>query len=553
MKLNTPDSLSTRGRKYRTGNYLLFCIVVLGICCQGSMARLERQANEVNPLIRLNQIGFYPAAEKLAIIQDSLAGERAFAVLRTDDDREVFSGFLTEPEHWPYAGEWVRRADFSELEEPGQYYLSVSGLGHSHSFRIEPLVHQGLLQSVLKSFYYQRCSAPLEAPEAALWPRRLGHPDDSVVVHASAASANRPEGTVIAAPGGWYDAGDYGKYVPTATFSVWELLHLYENYPQYFQELNLDLPESANELPDILDECLWELRFLLQMQEPEEGYVYHKLTTPKHAKRIVPGQDLAPRYVYGKSTAATLSFAASMAQAYRVYEPLLPGFADSCLQAARKAWTWGRQHPEQGFANPPGVFTGVCRDNFFEDDRNWAAVELFISTREDSFLRAAPSLGAERLKQTPSRRNVHALPYYALLLHPEALAATRKDAEIKRVFYQLADRLRLHAREGSSYRMPMGHRRTDFNWGSNGFAASMGQVLLIAWKDSGDPQYLQAAVGALDYIVGRNPLSLCFCHRQWPSFASKYTPPHFGRRRDLRTGARLDGGWTPKHCQSQRG
>jgi endoglucanase len=83
--------------------------------------------------------------------------------------------------------------------------------------------------------------------------------------------------------------------------------------------VKLNIPESNNQVPDVLDESLWNLRWMLTMQDPEDGGVYHKLTNAKFDGMIMPDKAVAPRYVVQKSTAATLDFAAVMAQASRVF------------------------------------------------------------------------------------------------------------------------------------------------------------------------------------------------------------------------------------------
>src|SRR6185436_14898748 len=110
------------------------------------------------------------------------------------------------------------------------------------------------------------------------WARAAGHPDTDVYIHASAASDSRPVGTVISSPGGWYDTGDYNKYVVNSGISTATLLFAYEDFPSYFDSLKTNSPESADDLPDILNEAVYNLRWMLTMQDPLDGGVYHKCT-----------------------------------------------------------------------------------------------------------------------------------------------------------------------------------------------------------------------------------------------------------------------------------
>src|SRR5690606_3567367 len=103
------------------------------------------------------------------------------------------------------------------------------------------------------------------------WARPAGHPDDHVEIHPSAASEGRPAGSYISAPGGWYDAGDYNKYIVNSGITTGTLLSLLEDLPQASRALATDIPESGDAVPDLLDEALWNVRWMLAMQDPSDG------------------------------------------------------------------------------------------------------------------------------------------------------------------------------------------------------------------------------------------------------------------------------------------
>ena len=189
---------------------------------------------------------------------------------------------------------------------------------------------------------------PLEKPFAGKWARPAGHPDKIVFVHPSAASDKRPAGTEIATPGGWYDAGDYNKYVVNSGITMGTLLSAYEDFSAYFDTLHTNIPESNDHTPDILNETLYNLRWMFTMQDPYDGGVYNKCTNAAFDSMVMPGVTKLPRYVVQKGTAATLDFAAVMAQCSRITRTMgsqLPGLSDSCLKAAKKAWQWALLNP----------------------------------------------------------------------------------------------------------------------------------------------------------------------------------------------------------------
>ena len=159
-------------------------------------------------------------------------------------------------------------------------------------------------------------------------------------MHESAASVKRPEGTVISAPKGWYDAGDYNKYIVNSGISSYTLLAAYEHYPEIFDTLEINIPESGNGIPDILNEVKYNIDWMLEMQDPDDGGVYHKLTNASFDGVIMPDEAVQPRYVVQKTTAAALNFAAVTAQASRIYKKFLPDFSEKCLKAAKSAYNW---------------------------------------------------------------------------------------------------------------------------------------------------------------------------------------------------------------------
>ena len=95
-----------------------------------------------------------------------------------------------------------------------------------------------VVRAAVKGYYYQRSGMALTPEYAGQWSRPAGHPDTQVLVHPSAATALRPAGTVISTPGGWYDAGDYNKYIVNSGITMGTLLDAYEDFPGFFDTLH---------------------------------------------------------------------------------------------------------------------------------------------------------------------------------------------------------------------------------------------------------------------------------------------------------------------------
>ena len=476
------------------------------------------RAQQPAEAIHLNQVGFYPAAPKVAIIVDASAG--TFSLTTPDGATTVFRGTLGAAHYDSLARQSTRPADFSGCQRVGTFVLSVPGVGTSGPFQIRPRVHEAVAQAALKGFYYQRASTALPPAYAGPWSRPAGHPDQQVLVHSSAASAQRPTGTALASPRGWYDAGDYNKYVVNSGITLGTLLSLYEDFPAYCTQLNAHIPESNNALPDVLDESLWNLRWLLTMQDPADGGVYHKLTNANFDGMVMPAACATPRYVVQKSTAAALDFAAVLAQASRVFRGFdrqLPGLADSCLRAATQAWGWARLHPavyyDQAALNKqfqPAILTGEYGDHDVSDEWQWAAAELYVSTKQDTYYQAVPML-APGQAPLPSWGQVRTLAYYTLARHRNTLTplGQHDTPQVRQQLLALADGL-LAGSPATAYQTVMGRSAADYVWGSNATAANQGIALVQAYQLTGDGNYLRTALSNLDYLLGRNATRYCF-------------------------------------------
>lgn len=478
--------------------------------CTLHVAKAQNIPLEGNTIIRLNQVGFYPGASKIAIIAAERTGK---FYIQSPAGKMVFTGVLKPASQAAFSGKFTAIADFSAFNKPGKYILGVPDLGKSYVFEIKPAVHRYLAGGTIKAFYFQRASVPLAETYAGTWHRPAGHPDDKVLVHPSAASEKRPAGTVISCPRGWYDAGDYNKYIVNSGITTATLLSLYEDFPAYMKTVKLNIPESNNQLPDVLDEVLWNLRWMLTMQDPNDGGVYHKLTNASFDKMIMPNQADSVRYVVQKSTAATLDFAAVMAQASRIFRKFpaqLPGLADSCIKAAELAWQWAEKNPavlyNQDNINKqfkPPVVTGAYGDRNVTDEFFWAASELFTVTGKDKY-RQRIQLSANEKIQVPTWSNVKLLGYYTIAQNVGLAIAENPDLKNARErLLDFAD-VMLENADSNAYQTVMTKAKANFNWGSNSNAANQGVLLVKAYKLSGNKKYLDYALANLDYIMGRN-------------------------------------------------
>lgn len=502
---------------YNRVPFLLLLLLCLVSTSRGQSS-LPPAAPAGSSSIRLNQLGFYPNAPKVAIVLTDAGGP--FQVTTSDGRKVLFSGTLSEARQSSISGKTARTADFSAFRTTGTYVVNVPGVGQSYPFTINRNVHRNMAIGTLKGFYYQRASTGLPEKFAGPWHRPAGHPDSQVLIHPSAVSATRPAGSTIASPGGWYDAGDYNKYIVNSGITMGTLLSLYEDFPDFCKPLTDNIPESGNRLPDLLDESLWNLRWMLTMQDPADGGVYHKLTNPKFDGMVMPDGAKPDRYVVQKSVTAALDFAAVMAQTSRIFKPYareLPGLSDSCRTAAINAWQWAKQNPNALYdqdamnkAFDPDVVTGTYGDRDASDEWVWAAAELYLTTKDDAYYTAV-NLFPDDKTPLPSWPQVRTLGYYSLARLSNQLTPRGKQdlPRIKAHITQQADQIRQDVRK-QAYQTPMGKLASDYIWGSSAVAANQGIALIQAHRLTGEKAYLDAALANLDYLLGRNAVGYSF-------------------------------------------
>jgi len=468
--------------------------------------------------IRLNQVGYYTYAPKIAVLTGAV-NSNTFYLIREGSHDTVYRGTPGNAVQSDYSSAPARIADFSSFQKAGKYVLYIKEAGNSYPFIISPNAQHAVAVAALKGYYFQRVSMPLEARYAGQWARAAGHADTAVLVHPSAATVQRPAGTVISCPGGWYDAGDYNKYIVNSGITMGTLLSAYEDFSRYFDTLITNIPESTDKVPDILNEAIYNLRWMLTMQDPNDGGVYNKCTNAAFDGMVMPGVTKLPRYVVQKGTAATLDFAAVMAQAARILKKFgkqLPGLSDSCLSAAEKAWQWALQNPSLEYNQnkmnslyAPKITTGGYGDYNFTDEWFWAACELYTTTFAGKYLQVINQYINVPFK-VPNWGNVHVLGCYTLLRRQADLPKqTVVNIELlKQQLLDFADNIINHG--DGAFRTIIGQTRGDFVWGSNAQALNQSIILVNAYLSSGKKRYMDYALQNLDYIMGRNATGYCF-------------------------------------------
>lgn len=452
----------------------------------------------------IDQEGYLPVASKYVFIS---AAADSFFVKEISTNGIVFSNALTLfKANDPATGLTIYRGDFGAFQTPGRYYIEVNGIGVSEAFAVQDTVYDDVYRKSLKGFYFQRCGVDLLGPYATPYVRNAGHLADGFYHPSTGNSGFHP------AAKGWYDAGDYGKYTVNAGISVGTMLLAFEEFPQRFARDDLNIPESGNGVPDILDEVRFELEWLLKMQDSSGG-VYHKLTGENFPPYVMPVNDTGIRYIYEISSTATSDFAAMMARAYRVYLPLDPAFAQACLAAAEAAWNYLESHPTivppGGFHNPPGTNTGEYGDGDDRDERLWAAAELFLSTGNSQYNSYYTShynqLGL--ISGEAGWQNVKVMAHLAYLRGSQVGINSTIQGFLRISLIDRCENL-LNQRNNTGFHAAMSPN--DYYWGSNAVVLNRAILLIFGYEETQNEQYLAAAADQLHYILGVNAHKLSF-------------------------------------------
>jgi endoglucanase len=443
----------------------------------------------VYPPVKVNQVGYPPAWDKVAKVTPSAAlpTGAAFTVRDADSGQDVFEGLLKSVTDLDAAsGDRVYDADFSGVRREGTYVVSVPGVGESVPFRIADDVYGRFAYDTTRFWLMQRCGMEL-TPEVA-------GPDAHPACHTFDKEIRAPLGGVRDVSGGWHDAGDMNRYASWMMPTLHMLMLLYQNYPDAFTDGQFSLPESGDGVPDLLDEVKCELVWMRKMlirEGEHRGQVYDRVH--ESAATQPPGVGFYDRRhgLTGPDDQAACALVSSMAQASIVYRGI-PGqeqFADACLGDALMAWDYLTR-----VGSPPA-------DSMFS-----AAVMLFEATgRPDAHAKVkelAPGVLGEWIGNVVYHNSAAGVMTYCL--------SKRRDVDTDlqrrlRVYYKgYADDVVARAR-AEGYSTTLAHGFV-YHWGSNGIMARGAAHLLVVNRFAPDPAYVEMARDGLHWLMGRNPV-----------------------------------------------
>ncbi|MBQ6322388.1 MAG: glycoside hydrolase family 9 protein, partial [Lachnospiraceae bacterium] len=431
-----------------------------------------------------------------------MSGDAAGKFFRITDEagNTVFEGRWDESVYDSSCGSMLQHGDFSDLRDPGVYTIrtQIDGAEYrSAPFAVGDDVFENLRRAAVRMLYLQRCGVGTVSDDPALADFMHGQ------CHASPAlvyGENRTKDVT----GGWHDAGDYGRYVVPGAKAVEDLFIAYEWSGRGDDDFGI--PESGNGISDYLDEARFELEWMLKMQD-ENGGVYHKVTCRNFPGVVTPEEETAELVIAPISLTATADFAAVMAKASYLYRDIDPGFSQTVLSAALKAWKYGKDLPSDGgFVNPTDISTGEYPDTNDADEFFWAASELYLAGELDE-----EEVTARFDAQMEVGFGWQSMAGYGMwdLVRSEKAPAAIAD-QLKTKVLADVDAIVSSAKMDGFF-MAFGE---NYPWGSNMSVANNGVKLSLAWKLTGEEEYRILAGQQRDYLLGVNTTGYCFVSQE---------------------------------------
>jgi hypothetical protein len=490
--------------------------LVVGACLLAAAAAAEPRRAVV--YLRANQAGYAPDAEKrvMAFAESSLRGP---AIVVDGEGRRVLRLALR-----PTGLRWGRFAhhyelDLSALRMRGSYQVRF-GAAHTSGLRVDVRgdPHAGLPDQMLEFMRQQRCGY---------------NPFLDVVCHpfdGRGAYAPIPDASYVDARGGWHDAGDQLKYLLTSSTATAHLLLAYAFAPKAFGDGHDALGRAgANGLPDVLDEAIWGLEWMLRLH-PAPDQLYHQVADDRdHIGWKLPHQETSD-YGWGKGSYRVVYFAdgrpqglrqyksestgvanlagryaAAMAIAHRTFkaDPQRRDFAARCLAAGVEVYRLGRRQEGVQQGNSYGAPYRYAEATW-ADDMEWGAAELHRETGEPAYLEDAERYA--RLSAAVSWMGRDEAGHYELYpfmnlghyaLH-DAAGSELKGALAR--FYR--EGLEATRRRAASNPYGVG---VPFIWCSNNLVVALATQALLYQRLTGDGAFARMADAHIDWLLGRNP------------------------------------------------
>jgi len=470
--------------------------------------------------LRVNQVGYLPNDEKVAVAFSSAPVTGSFSLIRVDSGKVAFTGEIARSPAPAWGGFayhcWL---DFSRLSMPGRYRVRIDATGEvSRPFTVGVGAYEDYAEELLRFMRQQRCGYnPVLNCKC--------HQKDGRTAYGP-----MPAGTFVDARGGWHDAGDQLKYLLTGSNATARMLLAYELEPSKFDDRVDGLGHPVpNGVPDVLDEARWGLDWIFKLH-PAPNQLFHQVADDRdHIGWKLPDQDPAD-YGWGPNSSRVLYYAdgepqglrdhkshatgtanlagrcaAAMAMAHRAWkrDARDVAFATRCLRAAKELYAMGRAREGYQQGNSYGSPYRYA-ESTYEDDMEWAAAELFQETGERRFL--IDAIRYARLAADTSWMPLDTAAHYEyypfvnvghFALHPHVDATMQAQLA---GFYRAGIEATAERARRNSFRVGV-----PFIWCSNNLATALITQVLLYERMTGDLRYHDHMISQRDWLFGRNP------------------------------------------------
>lgn len=458
-------------------------------------------------------------------------------------------------------GEDVYELDFSPFTGEGTFCIEVPGLGRSWPFKVTKDGYGDAFYTLMKGFYTQRCGTELKKPFTA-WERpachmvtkegkfipetedwyslkyRKGQPNekevgfrdangDRIAISQFTLIANEdPNAPVMnGVKGGWHDAADYDRRIHHYN-ATWDLMAAAEAFPAHFKDGQLNMPESGNGIPDILDEAAWSLAVWKATQRPD-GAVSSWIEEKSHPEGAEAGdlektfaQDPNQPFAATPDRAGSFAYANAAANLGRLLAPYSPDRSKEFIESAKKAYAWAkrddavmkdrqftlatapREKKLEGqtirFDEDPQI---AVEDRAFTEG-SLAAASLYLATKDGSYLSDWEQ--SEMGKKIGGRMHAINASMLVPMLLNEGMPA--EDVEAARKAVTTAADALVTSQDGYAYRqLWLGPTEGWFHAMGWGTIQAKARLLAAALAATKDPKYKASMQAAADFWLGCNP------------------------------------------------
>jgi len=526
----------------------LFLLILLGSISAWSAP------GTTTDFIHVDQFGYLCGSTKVAVISDPQTGYNStlafspstgtnqYQVRDWNSDVVVFSGTISVwnagAKH-TQSGDKAWWFDFSTVTTAGSYYIfDVGNAVGSYKFQIGNDVYNEVLIQAQRMYYYQRVNFAKQAPFTdPKWADAAAFERSNQDKFARPAWAKTNAALARDVSGGWFDAGDYNKYVTFTFETLIQLLEAYRENPTTFGDNN-NIPESGNGIPDILDEVKYELDWLIRMQDPD-GSAYIKVGVDNYSGFTPPSTDTNPRYYVRKCGSASRTIAAVFALSSTVYKslgvPSMTAYGNTLLSKAEASWNY--------FTSINTAIETNC------DDQNIKSGDADMDAQDQSDVKFAAAVylweatGNTVYKTYAEANYTSTKPYsgtywspYSMGVQEALLRYTLMPGANSTVVSNIRNNKTTDYAKNDFYTTPY-NANTDpyraympdwaYHWGSNQVKSNSGNVNLNMKRYNINPanntKYKIIAEDYLHFMHGVNPQNVCMLSNMYAYGADKCT------------------------------